>query len=207
MTPLFRKFLGMNWLLFATMIGLAVFGVFSIYAASGWQDDPALSGKWKDQVIWFSVGIVVHFAAALIDYRWIRWGALPMYLAGIGGLVAVKAFGVELSGAQSWLIVGGQSVQPSQFAMLAGILILAVVLGELPRLHAILRLPFVRLALAGIIVVVPFGMVLKEPDIGSAFVWVPVTAGVFLVGSIPYRYLICIALIGVASCRSPTTSG
>lgn len=195
MTPLFKKFLGINWILVLNMLALMAFGLYAIYTASYFREDPNLQIKWTQQLRWMIVGVPIFFAASLIDYKWIRWGAWLAYPVGIGGLIAVKMFGVEKSGATSWLNLGGQSVQPSQFAIVAGIMLLAIVFGDLQRVAPIFRYPSLRLLLGGILAAVPALMILKEPDLGSAAVWGPLFVSLLLVGSIPFRYLITLVLV------------
>lgn len=206
MTPLFKKLLGLNWLLFSTMMLLLVAGVLIIYNATYFRvDDPSIQVAWRKHIQWGMVGLAVFFTASLIDYKWIRWGGIPAFLAGVGGLLAVQLFGtvkggVEVNGkmqggSKSWIDLPGLgSVQPSQFAIATGIIMLAFILGELHRLHPWLRQHFVRLVIAGLITAVPLVFVLKEGDLGSAMVWLPVFGAMLLAGSIPFRYLIAMGL-------------
>ncbi len=193
MTPLFKKFLGLNWSLFLNMAALIVFGVYSIYNASAYKEGPALSLKWRDHIIFAIAGLPLFFGAALIDYKWVRWACVPAYLIGIGGLVAVELIGIEKGGNKAWLDIGGQSVQPSQFAITAGVLILAVILGDLPRFLPVFRHHFLRVLAAVIVAGIPAAMVAKE-DLGSGLVWGPVFLGLMLAGSVPFRYLIVLVL-------------
>lgn len=197
MTPLFKKFLGMNWLLVLNIAALIVFGVYAIFNASAHKEEAEFALKWRDQIRWALIGLPFFFIASLIDYKWIRWACLPMYLAGIGGLVAVLLIGVEIGGNKAWIRVGGQMVQPSQFAIMSGILILAVIFGELPRLLPVFRRPWLRIILAGMIAGIPAVMVIKE-DLGSGLVWGPVFLSMMLIGSIPFRYLITLLLCVVS---------
>lgn len=193
MTPLFRKFIGINWILMLTMAGLLAFGVFSIYNASYFREASDYALKWKQQLTWISIGVPFLFGACLIDYKWVRWACWPMYLAGIGGLVYLHFKGIEINGNKNWVIIAGQSVQPSQFAIMSGILMLAVVFGDLPRVWSAFRRPWLRILVGGLLAGVPAAMVIKE-DLGSGLVWGPVFLAMMLVGSIPFRYLITLLL-------------
>jgi len=193
MTPLFRKLLGINWVIVVNIVVLITFGIYAIYNAADGRK--GFESMWSKQVILSAAGFVVFFAAALVDYKWLRWGAWFMYAFAIAGLVLVKMIGVtQNSGARSWILVGGQTVQPSQFAILAGIAVLAIIFGDLQRVAPIFRYPFLRIALGGVMTVVPMLMILKEPDLGSSMVWGPMFCAMILVGSIPFRYLIVLLL-------------
>lgn len=193
MTPLFKKFLGINWILMFTMAGLLTFGVYAIFNASSFREAQDLALKWKQQITWIGIGLPFLFGAALIDYKWVRWACWPMYLAGIGGLVYLHLFGVEINGNKNWVNVGGLSMQPSQFAIMAGIVMLAVVFGELPRMAPVFRRPWLRIMIGGMLAGIPAAMVIKE-DLGSGLVWGPVFLAMMLVGSIPFRYIITLVL-------------
>ena len=193
MTPLFKKFLGINWILMFTMAGLLTFGVYAIFNASSFREAQDLALKWKQQITWIGIGLPFLFGAALIDYKWVRWACWPMYLAGIGGLVYLHLFGIEINGNKNWVNVGGLTMQPSQFAIMAGIVMLAVVFGELPRMAPVFRRPWLRIMIGGMLAGIPAAMVIKE-DLGSGLVWGPVFLAMMLVGSIPFRYIITLVL-------------
>ncbi len=200
MNPLVRKFLGLNWVVVITMAGLLAFGVFAIYSAS-WSRDDWGSGKppWDKQLLHIALGTAVFFLTSLVDYRWIRWLSVPIYLAGVVFLVMLHlGMGTTLSGAESWLKFPGlPQFQPSQVAIVGGIMLLAVALGELHRLHPIFRNHLLRLVISMLIVGVPFVLIALEPDVGSACVWAPVAAFMLLVANIPFRYLTVITLVAL----------
>jgi rod shape determining protein RodA len=195
MTPLFRKFLGINWIIVLNIVALMAFGIFAVYNAGNGRQGSLLVNAWNKQIIFCCVGVAVMLITALFDYKWVRWGAAPFYLAALAGVVAVKFVGKEVLGAQSVIQMPGFVLQPSQLALAAGIISLALVFGELPRLVPVFRYPFLRIALGGIITGVPMVLILAEPDLGSAAVWGPVFLTMLLVGSIPFRYLITLILV------------
>src|SRR2546430_15101524 len=105
MTPLLRKLLGLNWMLLLTMLALAIFGVIAIYSATYMREDSVASEFWRKQANWVAVGFLAFMVTSLIDYRWIRWGALPMYLAGLVFLVLTKVMGLRGSRGRRWAVV------------------------------------------------------------------------------------------------------
>jgi rod shape determining protein RodA len=194
MTPLLRKLLGLNWVLLVTMLALAIFGVVAIYSATYMREDSVAGEFWRKQANWVAVGFLAFMITSLIDYRWVRWGALPMYLAGIVFLVATKFFGTKVYGSRSWLHLGPINFQPAQLAVIAGIMVLALFLS-----HAQFRdmHPMLRLLLCGVIVGAPCLLILMQPDLGMTIIWGPVLLALLFVGGIPLRYLVCIILIVV----------
>src|SRR5438477_847989 len=193
MTPFLRKLLGLNWLLLIVMLALAVFGVVAIYSATYMREDPVAADFWRKQANWVAVGFFAFMVASLVNYHWIRWGALPMYLAGIFFLVLTKFMGQKVYGARSWLHLGPINFQPAQLAVVAGIMVLAIFLTQFRDMH-----PMLRLLLSGAIAGAPCLLILMQPDLGEVIIWMPVLLALWFVGGLPLRYLICVILIAIA---------
>ena len=190
MHPLLKKFLGFNWILLGLMLGLGVYGIYSIYSAT-WMRDLHFY-NW--QMIWFLVSLPIFFALALIDYHWVKWLALPLYLFGIGCLVATHSSAKVVYGSGRWISIGPVSFQPSNVAIIAGIIMLAIFLYRSRQLHPLLRI------LASLVIVgAPAILVLLQPDLGSSLVWGVVLMGMLFVAGIPKRYLISMILLAVAA--------
>ena len=190
MTPFLRKLLGLNWLLLAVTLALAIFGVIAIYSATYMRSDANSTDFWHKQANWVAVGFVAFMVTSLIDYRWIKWGALPMYGAGIVFLVLTKFIGSKVYGARSWLHIGPVNFQPAQLAVIAGIMVLALFLSQFREMH-----PMLRLVLCTAIAGAPCLLILLQPDLGEVIIWGPVMLALLFVGGIPLRYLICIVLL------------
>ncbi len=193
MTPFLRKLLGLNWILFASMLGIAIFGVIAIYSATYMREDSIASEFWRKQANWVVVGLFAFMVVSLIDYHWIRWGALPMYLAGLFFLILTRFYGQKVYGARSWLHLGPINFQPAQLAIIAGIMVLALFLSQFGQLH-----PMLRLLLSGAIVGAPCLLILMQPDLGECIIWGPVILAMLFVGGLPLRYLTCIILVVLA---------
>lgn len=189
MTPLIRKLLGLNWVLVAAVVVLSVFGVIAVYSATFFRTDE----YWHKQATWVAVGLVVFLITSLIPYRFAKWIALPAYLVGVAAVILTYVIGKEIGGAKCWLVVPGVGLfQPSQLAVIAGILVVALFLSQFRRLHPMLKLCFV-----GAMVVGPMVLILKQPDFGMTMVWVPVIMSMLIVSGIPKRYIITIVLVGL----------
>jgi rod shape determining protein RodA len=197
MTPLFRKILGMNWVLVLTMYGLLIFGIFAIESAArhlpgqdGMSGGEFFASRHK---MWMGLGTIVYFFSALIDYRWVRWLGVPMYVIGLA--LTVKAMGVD-DGVHR-LDFGRISFQPAQLAIAAGIIAIATLAQDLPKIHRFFTEPSFRVLLIAALTGIPFLLVVKLGDMGSALVWVPVAIVAILVSGIPWRYLILLTGIAV----------
>jgi rod shape determining protein RodA len=84
MTPFLRKLIGMNWVLFASMVALSIFGVIAVYSSTYFKTDE----YWHRQTMWVAVGLATFLVTSLLDYRWTKWAALPLYLVSIVLLVS-----------------------------------------------------------------------------------------------------------------------
>ncbi len=201
MTPFLRKILGMNWVLVLVMYGLLIFGVFMIESAARHLsvskevlDQFGTVGAYyaNSQKMWIVIGSVVYFTVAFIDYRWIRWLGLPFYLASLALMLMAMAQDDKVHR----LNFGGFSFQPAQLGIASGIILIAWLVQDLPKLHRWFGAPFVRIGLIGVLAAVPFLIVMKMGDMGSALVWIPVLIVALLIGGIPFRYLTCMTFIG-----------
>jgi rod shape determining protein RodA len=200
MTPFLRKLLGMNWVLVLVMYGLLIFGVFMIESAARHLSvAPEMLDKFGSagayfayrQKWWILAGSVVYFGAALIDYRWIRWLGIPFYFASLALMVLAMINDDKVH----QLNFGGFSFQPAQLGISSGILLISWLVQDLPKLHRFFAAPFVRIGMIGAIAVIPFLMVMKMGDMGSALVWVPVSIVALLIGGAPFRYMTFLAFI------------
>ncbi len=193
MTPLLKKLLRINWVLLLTMFGILIFGVFAIESAARHVGQ---GGEWfaRRQQIWILLGTGVYLTTSLIDYRLFKFIGIPMYIGGIGLMVAALKVGNEVH----QISLGGIAFQPAQFMVVAGIILLSFLIQDLPQWHKIFRIPLVLVTTILVLSMIPFGLVAMAGDMGSALMWVPVIAVAMLVGGVPYRYLTFFTLLGVA---------
>jgi rod shape determining protein RodA len=143
---------------------------------------------WFHQVIWYALGIGVGAALCLVDYHTIARWSLVIYWGMILCLVAVLIphIGVIHGGARRWIDLPFFQFQPSEFAKLAFILAAANFLSRPPDE---LKQPAVFWKGIGLMVL-PFFLILKEPDLGSALVLVPTGLVMMFVAGTPRHYLL-----------------
>jgi rod shape determining protein RodA len=197
LNPYLRKLFRFNWVLLALIAALCVSSVVAIYCATFMRDPNGayayLVATPRLQAIWIAAGFAVFVVVSLIDYRWVKWGALPVYITGVALLVYCNFKGVTVFGAKSWIRIGGLTLQPSQVAILGGILVISVLLSEFRRLH-----PMLKMVICGVIALPPVLLVAKQPQLGGVLVWGPVVLTMLFVGGIPVRYLMAVILTVVA---------
>src|SRR5690606_23128063 len=160
------------------VLGLSLFGVAMVYSA-GQLDvpDPTVQGVWKKQLLFLGVSVTVFLIVTRIQVRWLERAAVPAYLLGVAllGLTLFIGRGYGTAqGTKSWLDLGPVLFQPSQFAILATILMLARVTGnwrEPPRSLWTLITPVV-------LVLIPMGLVMLQPDLGTAMVFTAILIAV-----------------------------
>lgn len=184
-----RKFQALNKPLLLLMLAFCCFGIYAIYSATWMRDAPF----WTSQIRWLFICLPVYFVIAFNDYRWVRLGAIPIYLLSVFLLVLVFFIGVKVFGARSWLNLGFGNFQPSQMAIFGGVLLFALFLSECTEMH-----PALRILICLGILAVPCVLILIQPYLGGTLVWLPVLFAMLYVGGVQVRYLVTLLLIGIA---------
>ncbi len=177
------------WLLFLALL-ICGLGVLEIYSATR---NGSLAGMHWRQLWWIALGILCMLMLARVDYHKILDHAPLLYLAGLAGLVAVLLVGHTRFGARRWLPVGSLLLQVSELMKLIIIIALARFFSEI-RTD---RLTLVDLAKAGLLTAVPVGLILLQPDLGSAVVLVAVAVGGAFVTGIQWKHAVTVALLGM----------
>jgi rod shape determining protein RodA len=170
-------------------LGLLAIGVSTVYSAT--TVPGAHEGLWVRQVLWLALGIVAAWLAAAIHYRVYDSLAWPLYAISIVLLVAVLVFGSSAMGARRWLELGPLKFQPSEFAKIAAVFVLARRFDDRKLDLRRFRHWFPPL----LVVLVPFALVAKEPDLGTSlsfpvilvamYFWAGMPAGQLLLGLSP----------------------
>lgn len=185
---------------------LAAIGMVMIYSATSARlvlDGGNGFSFVRKQVIALIIGTAAMIVATVLDYRLIRSYAAVLYGGALVLLVVVLTpLGTNVNGSQRWIDLGGFNLQPSELAKLAVIAVLAALLHEQKS-----RAGLASVAASIVLVVVPMGLVLMEPDLGTAIVFAWLTFVMFLVGGVPVRYLVGLVVGGVGSVALALQSG
>jgi rod shape determining protein RodA len=173
----------LDWLLFAAVLALCLYGLLMIYSATRAAQATGIappSEFVQRQALWLLLGIVAFTLTLLWDYERITsWHLLP-YAAVLLLLLAVLSIGQAPTGAARWIALGNFRLQPSELAKIAVILSLAAFLSR--RMEAIGRL---RVALSSLLIpAAPVLLVLIQPDFGTALVIIAIWFGaLYLAGA------------------------
>ena len=139
-----------------------------------------------------ALGAFVVTALSFLDPREIRRLALVLLLAALGGLVAVDLWGGEINGAKRWLSLAGTSLQPSEFAKPAFVVISAWLLAEARTRPDMPGLPAAILLLAVLV-----ALLVRQPDVGQTLLASGVFGAMFFVSGQPIVYAALFALTGI----------
>jgi len=166
--------LGLDRPLLVVTGALLVFGLLILYSAGQTEVPSAAAGAWRRQLVWMGAGLVLATLAFRLSFRMLEWGAPWLYALGLVLLVVVLAVGTgagTAAGTKSWLAIGGVRLgQPVELAKLATIVFLARYLSALRVPPATLRDLVIPCGIVG----APFLLVMAQPDLGSAIVFVGV---------------------------------
>jgi rod shape determining protein RodA len=181
-----------DWALLAIAAAITGIGVLEIYSSTHASGMAGI--QWK-QLMWIGFGIVGMFIISRINYHTLLDQAPALYLFGIATLLIVLAIGHSRFGAKRWVSLGGgPTLQVSELMKLIIIIVLARYFSEV-RTD---RLTLTDLVKVAILTIVPVALILKQPDLGTAMVLVPVAVvGAFLAGIEWKHAAVGVVLIGL----------
>ena len=165
-------------------LGLIAIGLLIVYSATSIPG--AHQGLWAKQLMWALVAVGAAALVAAIDHRVYDSAAWPLYGLSLLMLMAVLIFGTSTLGAKRWLDLGPIKFQPSELAKIATVLVLARRFDD-PKIK-LSRWP--HWLPATLLVLVPFALVLKEPDLGTALSFPAILIAMLYWGGMPLRQII-----------------
>lgn len=153
-----------DWILLLVLLLLAAISIVNLYSATYQIRDMGGSQIFVKQIYWYLIGFSVFLIMTTFNYYKLLQFAYPVYFASVALLILVLLIGKTTSGSQRWLNLGPISIQPSEFAKISIVLVLAKFFGEGDRYHEYgWRDLLAPLFLIG----VPAFLILKQPDLGT----------------------------------------
>jgi rod shape determining protein RodA len=183
-----RLLQNVDWPLIVAAVALICLSCISL-----WSLAPTGGIAWR-QLVWVGVGTVALLVVIALDYRNLVRAAPGFYVIGLGLLLTVFVLGRTVAGARRWIHLGPFTFQPSELFKLIFVLTLAW------ALTSRWGRPLSRATLiwTGILIGVPFVLVVRQPDLGTALVMLPVLAAVLLGLGIRLKIFAGLILAGVA---------
>lgn len=184
-------FVRFDFTLLIIAVVISLVGVMLISSATHNKDN--FNGLWQKQLLVAGMGTALMLVVAFIGYRFFLKLAVPIYVMSVLSLVVVYIYGHIAGGAKSWINLGGGTFQPSEFAKLALILLLARYFSRLEKND----LGLVDLIKPGIFLGIPLMLTALQPDLGTAFTMIPLFMGIALVSGLRVKAILALILIGL----------
>ena len=181
-----------DWVL---LVGAALLVALSATTLANLNPGRAGSTVALRQVAWFGIGLIALIIVASFDYRRLVRIAPAVYIIGLAGLAAVFVIGRTVSGARRWIVLGGFSVQPSEIFKIVFLLMLVWALTSRWAQPVTASTLVWVLPLAA----VPAVMIIKQPDLGTALLLLPLLLALLVGAGVRWKLLGALAGAGLAT--------
>lgn len=173
-----------DWPLFIAVSTIALFGVLNLYSAT---DGGITSDAYVQQIYWLVLGFGVASVVVAIDYRQFERYGWAIYAACLSALVLVFVLGRSVRGSTRWIALGGFSLQPSELMKIGLIIALAKYLHHDTKVGG---RTLADLVIPGLILALPMGLVLLQPDLGTAMILAFIFASVMMLTDLKPRSMV-----------------
>jgi rod shape determining protein RodA len=182
-----------DWWMLSLTVVIAGMGLIALYSAVHAGGGMAQSALFTKQLIWYGAGFLVMIAAFLFNYKsYERWAVL-LYLTCVIMLVAVLFVGKYVGGSKRWLVLGPVSLQPSEIVKLGVIVVLAKYYARVSTTNGV---NISELVTPLIFTAIPFVLIVRQPDLGTAMVVGLIAVSITLYVKIERRTLIGLVASG-----------
>lgn len=184
-----------DWVLVIGVLALSAIGSLLIWSATYRRTSLTDGNEYEFLVrhaLNFVIGLVLAIGAALTDHRRVRILAPVLYAASVLGLilVLVPGVGAVINGSRSWIQLPWMSVQPSEFAKLAVIVGMALLIAEKGETNHRENARTIDIAQAIAVAAVPVLLVMLQPDLGTVMVLGSIMFGIIAVSGVPKRWML-----------------
>ncbi len=189
-----RSLFSLDFLLLSATIALMIIGILFIYSSGVSATGIVFSSEYVKQIVWVSLGLILLLAISLSDYTRFKDWSLYIYIVFVLLLIVTLFLGRRINGAKSWLgfLHLGVGIQAGEFAKIGTILLLGSYLdanrGSIRNLTTFL--------VSFGITLIPVGLIMIEPDLGTALVYFPIFLVMTFVAGTKKRYVLFVLLTG-----------
>lgn len=179
-----------DWGLLALTLLLCTMGLGILYSAVTAGEANPQQAYCVKQMIWLGGGFAIMLFSLLFHYKVLEQWAPGIYIGSILLLVCVLLFGKYVAGSRRWLVMGPFTLQPSELVKITVIIVMA---RHYSRYATVGGLSFRDLIRPGLLVLLPFGLIAKQPDLGTGMVSVLIAASMTVFVKIERRTFACMA--------------
>jgi len=154
-----------DWIMLGLTLILCMIGLTALFSAVTAGIPSPQQLLYYKQMIWFCAGIVVMTICFLINYKMLERWAHAIYAGAVFLLICVMWFGRIIGGSKRWLVLGPVSLQPSELAKIAVIIVLARYYSKIVNTRG---LTIRELVHPMILTAIPFFLIVRQPDLGTA---------------------------------------
>ena len=191
-----QKFLfRIDWMVLFFLVPLFIISLATMKSFGVIDGD--ISSFFSKQLLWLGLSVMVFFICSFIDFRFLKRTKTLVFLFFAFSIILVFLYtlGSKFKGAQSWFDLGGFFFQPVDLMKLILILVLAKYFS---RRHIEIA-HFKHIFISGIYVLIPFALVLFQPDFGSAVTFFLIWLGMVFVSGVSKKHLLVILLLGATT--------
>ncbi|SEH02879.1 rod shape determining protein RodA [Nonomuraea solani] len=187
----------LDGLMLVAVVGLSVIGTLLVWSSTRtWA--PGATGLVKKHLLNEIIGVVMCGIVATVDHRAMRAYAPLVFLVSLAGLgLVITPLGATINGSHSWILLGGGfAVQPSEFAKVGLLLMIAMLLAQ--PAEGSDRPRGLDVALVLVAAGVTIGLVMLQPDLGTALVLAVIVAAGLIISGVRKRWIGLLTLVGAA---------
>ncbi|MCX8118430.1 MAG: rod shape-determining protein RodA [Desulfobacterota bacterium] len=189
-----RRFLiHFDWGLLGIVLLISAMGILNLYSATAHEETTGMPLYFK-QILWLGFGLGIMLAITFFEYRHYTDFAYLLHGVAVVLLVVVLAFGIITSGAQRWIRLGPLTFQPSEFVKISLILALAKYFQRYPGREGF---SLKQIGLPLLLFLVPMGLILKQPDLGTAILLLLVFLSILVYARVRWSVLATLAGTGL----------
>lgn len=190
MIDVLNKIKKIDWIIIFILVALMLISYYIVHSATA--HTILYAGFEKTQLLYFGLGFMVVLMMVFIDYRIFLKLWWLLYLIGVTSLVLILTIGGEKNGAKGWFEIASISVQPAEIVKVFLIIGIAYLLGRRQGESLGFRNDILPI---GIFSLIPFILVMAQPDLGNAIIYFVIVVGMLWMGNVKYWH----ALIGVGA--------
>lgn len=184
-----------DYILLVLVILLAIIGIVAIGSANRVNSIDGTAYFRNRQIVGYATGAVLMIFFTFFDYHWIGKMSPAVFALNVGLLIAVLLVGKVVNGAQRWILIGPFQLQPSEFAKIFTVLVLAKYIDVFQKRINNLAVLIGAAAIPG----TSWVLIFMEPDLSTSLIMIIIFIFMIFVGGISYWYVLGATAIGVPS--------